>query len=60
MQSSTRSGAMIATQLPLAHTVTDFWAMCVDYKCQVIVHLTDSQHQNVRIARSDPVTQIDP
>jgi len=51
---------MIATQLPLAHTVTDFWAMCVDYKCQVIVHLTDSQHQNVRIARSDPVTQIDP
>jgi len=50
-QSLERKTAFIATQLPLDQTVGDFWHMCFDYRCQLIVCLLDHSQQHVRICR---------
>lgn len=41
IQSYRRQKAFIATQGPLARTVVDFWRMIRQYKCPVIVMLTE-------------------
>lgn len=40
-QSYRRQKAFIATQGPLARTVMDFWRMIRQYKCPVIIMLTE-------------------
>jgi len=47
-QSFERKAAFIATQLPLEQTVADFWNMCIDYRCQLIVCLVSHSHCHVR------------
>ncbi|XP_077981774.1 receptor-type tyrosine-protein phosphatase alpha-like [Glandiceps talaboti] len=44
----TRKDALIATQMPMSHTIVDFWRMVYDYKTNTIVMLNDMDSEDMR------------
>ncbi|XP_077981239.1 receptor-type tyrosine-protein phosphatase epsilon-like isoform X1 [Glandiceps talaboti] len=44
----TRKDAFLATQMPMSHTVVDFWRMVYDYKTNTIVMLNDMDSEDMR------------
>ncbi|XP_077981562.1 receptor-type tyrosine-protein phosphatase epsilon-like [Glandiceps talaboti] len=43
----TRKDAFLATQMPMSHTVVDFWRMVYDYKTNTIVMLNDMDSEDM-------------
>ncbi|XP_070562524.1 receptor-type tyrosine-protein phosphatase kappa-like [Ptychodera flava] len=44
----TRKDAFIATQMPMEHTIVDFWRMVYDYKTSTIVMLNDMKTDDMK------------
>ncbi|XP_077980995.1 receptor-type tyrosine-protein phosphatase mu-like isoform X2 [Glandiceps talaboti] len=44
----TRKDAFLATQMPMSHTIVDFWRMVYDYKANTIVMLNDMDSEDMR------------
>ncbi|XP_077981777.1 receptor-type tyrosine-protein phosphatase kappa-like [Glandiceps talaboti] len=44
----TRKDALIATQMPMSHTIVDFWRMVYDYMTNTIVMLNDMDSEDMR------------
>ncbi|XP_077981840.1 receptor-type tyrosine-protein phosphatase kappa-like [Glandiceps talaboti] len=44
----TRKDAFLATQMPMSHTIVDFWRMVYDYKTNTIVMLNDMDSEDMQ------------
>ncbi|XP_077980993.1 receptor-type tyrosine-protein phosphatase kappa-like [Glandiceps talaboti] len=44
----TRKDAFLATQMPMSHTIVDFWRMVYDYQANTIVMLNDMDSEEMR------------
>ncbi|XP_040191291.1 receptor-type tyrosine-protein phosphatase S-like isoform X2 [Rana temporaria] len=54
VNSNSQEDAMIVTQLPMKHTLADFWALVWDYKCTAVVMMQRAQDLQENGARFWP------
>ncbi|XP_077334481.1 receptor-type tyrosine-protein phosphatase kappa-like isoform X2 [Lithobates pipiens] len=54
VNSNSQDDAMIVTQLPMKHTLADFWALVWDYKCTALVMMQRAQDLQENGARFWP------
>ncbi|XP_073474238.1 receptor-type tyrosine-protein phosphatase kappa-like isoform X3 [Aquarana catesbeiana] len=54
VNSNSQDDAMIVTQLPMKHTLADFWALVWDYKCTAVVMMQRAQDLQENGARFWP------